>query len=66
MVSAVSSFPPPSILPPLLIPRHQPPMVPSSFLLSFSQTPNTSYTTTGCGKQGFPSAQPYLSHTPVS
>ncbi|KAJ5724840.1 hypothetical protein N7493_006568 [Penicillium malachiteum] len=24
------------------------------------------HTTTGCGKQGFPSAQPYLSHTPVS
>ncbi|RAH50512.1 hypothetical protein BO95DRAFT_351776, partial [Aspergillus brunneoviolaceus CBS 621.78] len=23
-----------------------------------------SHTTTGCGKQGFPSAQPYLSHTP--
>ncbi|PYI32465.1 hypothetical protein BP00DRAFT_341339, partial [Aspergillus indologenus CBS 114.80] len=22
------------------------------------------HTTTGCGKQGFPSAQPYLSHTP--
>ncbi|RAL08768.1 hypothetical protein BO97DRAFT_480426 [Aspergillus homomorphus CBS 101889] len=25
---------------------------------------NKSHTTTGCGKQGFPSAQPYLSHTP--
>ena len=24
-----------------------------------------SHTTTGCGKQGFPSAQPYLSHTPA-
>ncbi|KAJ5946383.1 hypothetical protein N7454_003222 [Penicillium verhagenii] len=24
------------------------------------------HTTIGCGKQGFPSAQPYLSHTPVS
>ena len=24
------------------------------------------HTTTGCGEQGFPSAQPYLSHTPVS
>ncbi|PYH29276.1 hypothetical protein BO87DRAFT_320102 [Aspergillus neoniger CBS 115656] len=24
----------------------------------------TLHTTTGCGKQGFPSAQPYLSHTP--
>ncbi|KAI9376739.1 hypothetical protein BJX61DRAFT_113 [Aspergillus egyptiacus] len=24
-----------------------------------------SHTTTGCGEQGFPSAQPYLSHTPV-
>ncbi|KAJ5741007.1 hypothetical protein N7493_000879 [Penicillium malachiteum] len=23
------------------------------------------HTTTGCGEQGFPSAQPYLSHTPV-
>jgi hypothetical protein len=23
------------------------------------------HTTTGCGKQGFPSAQPYLSHTPA-
>ncbi|RAK97317.1 hypothetical protein BO80DRAFT_364310, partial [Aspergillus ibericus CBS 121593] len=22
------------------------------------------HTTTGCGEQGFPSAQPYLSHTP--
>ncbi|KAJ5420443.1 hypothetical protein N7465_002962 [Penicillium sp. CMV-2018d] len=22
------------------------------------------HTTIGCGKQGFPSAQPYLSHTP--
>ncbi|PYI26895.1 hypothetical protein BP00DRAFT_464862, partial [Aspergillus indologenus CBS 114.80] len=22
------------------------------------------HTTTGCGNQGFPSAQPYLSHTP--
>ena len=24
------------------------------------------HATTGCGEQGFPSAQPYLSHTPVS
>jgi hypothetical protein len=24
------------------------------------------HTTIGCGKQGFPSAQPYLSHTPAS
>ncbi|PYI28680.1 hypothetical protein BP00DRAFT_350459 [Aspergillus indologenus CBS 114.80] len=24
----------------------------------------SAHTTTGCGKQGFPSAQPYLSHTP--
>ncbi|KAJ5084497.1 hypothetical protein NUU61_009076 [Penicillium alfredii] len=24
------------------------------------------HTTTGCGEQGFPSAQPYLSHTPAS
>ena len=24
------------------------------------------HATIGCGKQGFPSAQPYLSHTPVS
>ncbi|EAW18098.1 hypothetical protein NFIA_080420 [Aspergillus fischeri NRRL 181] len=24
------------------------------------------HTTTGCGKQGFPSAQPYLSHTPAA
>ncbi|KAL4931363.1 hypothetical protein BDV17DRAFT_15514 [Aspergillus undulatus] len=23
------------------------------------------HTTTGCGEQGFPSAQPYLSHTPA-
>ena len=23
------------------------------------------HTTIGCGKQGFPSAQPYLSHTPA-
>ncbi|KAL3439766.1 hypothetical protein BJX65DRAFT_300898 [Aspergillus insuetus] len=26
---------------------------------------NMVHTTTGCGEQGFPSAQPYLSHTPV-
>ncbi|KAJ5884525.1 hypothetical protein N7504_012097 [Penicillium tannophilum] len=24
------------------------------------------HTTIGCGEQGFPSAQPYLSHTPVN
>ncbi|PYI12978.1 hypothetical protein BO99DRAFT_348600 [Aspergillus violaceofuscus CBS 115571] len=24
----------------------------------------SAHTTIGCGKQGFPSAQPYLSHTP--
>ncbi|PKX89462.1 hypothetical protein P174DRAFT_378975, partial [Aspergillus novofumigatus IBT 16806] len=24
------------------------------------------HTTIGCGKQGFPSAQPYLSHTPAA
>ncbi|KAJ5264172.1 hypothetical protein N7505_008093 [Penicillium chrysogenum] len=30
---------------------------------SFRHIPHT---TIGCGKQGFPSAQPYLSHTPVS
>ncbi|KAJ5652693.1 hypothetical protein N7507_010119 [Penicillium longicatenatum] len=26
---------------------------------------NLVHTTIGCGEQGFPSAQPYLSHTPV-
>ncbi|KAJ5183406.1 hypothetical protein N7492_001022 [Penicillium capsulatum] len=30
----------------------------------FSSQKRLAHTTTGCGKQGFPSAQPYLSHTP--
>ncbi|KUM63726.1 hypothetical protein ACN42_g3364 [Penicillium freii] len=29
---------------------------------SFCHTHNMIHTTIGCGKQGFPSAQPYLSH----
>ena len=28
-------------------------------------TKESVHTTIGCGKQGFPSAQPYLSHTPA-
>ncbi|KAL3455570.1 hypothetical protein BJX64DRAFT_66132 [Aspergillus heterothallicus] len=33
--------------------------------MSFTFDINLAHTTTGCGEQGFPSAQPYLSHTPV-
>ena len=36
------------------------------FILYSLTTRNLAHTTIGCGKQGFPSAQPYLSHTPVS
>ncbi|KOS37312.1 hypothetical protein ACN38_g11897 [Penicillium nordicum] len=32
--------------------------------LLFSSTHKVIHTTIGCGKQGFPSAEPYLSHTP--
>ncbi|KAJ5415247.1 hypothetical protein N7465_003942 [Penicillium sp. CMV-2018d] len=39
---------------------------PIDFIPSVSSTHNLIHTTIGCGKQGFPSAQPYLSHTPVS
>ena len=33
--------------------------------LYFFSLRSSVHTTTGCGKQGFPSAQPYLSHTPA-
>ncbi|KAJ5394027.1 uncharacterized protein N7487_011668 [Penicillium crustosum] len=36
----------------------------SALTLLCSPTHNMIHTTIGCGKQGFPSAQPYLSHTP--
>ena len=32
------------------------------FIISLN---NQVHTTIGCGEQGFPSAQPYLSHTPA-
>ncbi|KAJ5799463.1 L-lysine 2-3-aminomutase [Penicillium psychrosexuale] len=37
-----------------------------TIILCVSSTSNLAHTTIGCGKQGFPSAQPYLSHTPFS
>ncbi|KAJ5951273.1 uncharacterized protein N7479_009686, partial [Penicillium vulpinum] len=36
----------------------------NSFDILFSSMLILVHTTIGCGKQGFPSAQPYLSHTP--
>ena len=33
--------------------------------LYFTWIQSLVHTTTGCGEQGFPSAQPYLSHTPA-
>ncbi|KAJ5415218.1 hypothetical protein N7465_003913, partial [Penicillium sp. CMV-2018d] len=47
-----------------LVARRSPFKNPINFILSFSSTRNMIHTTIGCGKQGFPSAQPYLSHTP--
>ncbi|KAJ5418390.1 hypothetical protein N7487_001940 [Penicillium crustosum] len=42
-------------------PNNQSIWIPST--LSFFSTVNLTHTSIGCGKQGFPSAQPYLSHT---
>ncbi|KAL3441344.1 hypothetical protein BJX65DRAFT_299836 [Aspergillus insuetus] len=38
---------------------------PGHLLQAFICPRTVVHTTTGCGEQGFPSAQPYLSHTPV-
>ncbi|KAJ5275620.1 hypothetical protein N7505_004165 [Penicillium chrysogenum] len=48
-------------------PISQSPFIPCnsmSRILSFLPTSDPIHMTIGCGKQGFPSAQPYLSHTP--
>ncbi|KAJ5794499.1 hypothetical protein N7457_001098 [Penicillium paradoxum] len=37
----------------------------SVHIISFYISYHLIHTTIGCGKQGFPSAQPYLSHTPL-
>ncbi|KUM56063.1 hypothetical protein ACN42_g11163 [Penicillium freii] len=41
--------------------RRSPLNNPINFILSLSSTRNIRHTTIGCGKQGFPFAQPYLS-----
>ena len=49
-----------------ILPSHGYTSLSSSAIVYFAIVPYHVHTTIGCGKQGFPSAQPYLSHTPVS